>query len=174
MKRVLFFTFAIAMSVISCAPQRVIYKESECAPQRVIYKESEVRNLEPTQSAVVVPFVAELELISQQRVSELYTFDIVVTTAMLGEIENYKRNALLKTAQKYNADTMVGALISVDTDKKGKLEILVTGYPARYVNFRSMTKEEAWLNNTTHKGVVKTEDAANNQGGLVNLFNRNK
>lgn len=162
MKKFLFFTLVVAMCVMSCAPQRVIYKEAE------------VRNLEPAQNAVVVPLVAELELISPNRISEVYAYDVDVTTAMLGDIETYKRISLLNTAQKYGADTMVGALISVDTNKKGKLEVTVTGYPARYVNFRSMTKEDAWLNNATHNGVVGTEDVANNQRGLANLFNRNK
>ena len=162
MKKNLFFMFAVAMCAISCAPQRVIYKEAE------------VRNLEPAQNAVVVPLVAELELISPNRVSEVYAYDVDVTTAMLGDIETYKRISLLNTAQKYGADTMVGALISVDTNKKGKLEVTVTGYPARYVNFRSMTKEDVWLNDATNSGVVKTGDSMDRNGGLANLFNRNK
>ena len=133
MKR-LFLFFFVGFMLTSCN-----------APKRVIYREASGRNIEPAQGAVITPLVADLEIISQQSVRNTITFDVVVKTDMLGEIENFKRMALLQTAHKYNADTMVAALMNVDTNQNGNLEITVTGYPARYINFRPMTEKDQWI-----------------------------
>lgn len=127
------------------------------APQRIIYREASGRNIEPAQGAVITPMVADLEIITTESISNAITFDVKVTTAILGEIENYKRLALLNTARKYNADTMVAALTNVDTNKNGYLEITVTGYPAKYVNFHPMTESDLWITqfNDSEKKVEK-------------------
>ncbi len=163
MKKIIFSSFVIAMLATSCG-----------APQRILYREAEGRNIEPAQNAVITPMVAELQVLTEQSISETIQFDIFVTSAIIGEIENYKRIALLNVAKKYNADTMVGALISVDTNKRGYLEITITGYPARYTNFRSMTQDDLWISKFHDEHKNATKKGQSEKPSLLNLFNKNK
>ncbi len=112
---------------------------------KVRYREASGRNIEPKQNAVVVPMVAQLEVISDKRIEYVETFNEMVTTDLIKDIAAYKRIALLNATKEYDADTMVAALINVETDASGHLVITVYGYPARYKNFRSMKKEDKWL-----------------------------
>lgn len=163
MKRFL-LSFAVALFFISCS-----------TPQRIIYREASGRNIEPTQSAMITPMVADLKIITEQSVSNTIVYsDMPVTTAILGEIENYKRMAMLCTARKYNADTMVAALINVDTNDNGYLEITVTGYPARYVNFRSMSKDDLWISDFNTPAASNKKESKAPANLLPKLFNKNK
>ena len=160
MKKLFFFAIATTMVVTSC-----------CAPSYVIYREAEGRNIEPTQAAVVTPLVAELEVITELSISNVVDFDVLVTTDVVRDIENYKRIALLETAKKYKADTMLGALISVDTNDKGLLVVTVMGYPARYKNFRSMKQEDLWISNYNASN-TKTNANTEEKPSLLNIFNK--
>ena len=37
---------------------------------------------------------------------------------------------------------IIGAMVEVITNENGRLEITITGYPARYTNFRNATSED--------------------------------
>ncbi len=111
----------------------------------VHYREASGRNIEPKQNAVVVPMVAHLEVISDKRIEYVETFNETVTEELVEDIALYKRIALLNATKKYDADTMVAALINVETTEDGKLVITIYGYPARYKNFRSMKSDDQWL-----------------------------
>ena len=52
-----------------------------------------------------------------------------------------KKIALSRAAQAHNADILVGTTIDVVT-KDDRLEITVTGYPARYVKFRNVSEQD--------------------------------
>ncbi len=120
--------------------QKVSYSEN------ILYQESSGRNIEPMQNAVIVPLVANLELLSQTRIEYVEVFEGNVTRSVVNNIESYKKKALVNATEKYNADVMVAALINVDTRTDGNaLLVTVTGFPAKYVNFRNMTKEDTWL-----------------------------
>ena len=93
------------------------------APQQIIYREAEGRNIEPALNAVVKPLIADLQLISEQSISELHTFDVNVTTDILKDIDKYKNIALLRTIKEHNVDTLVGTIVNVDTNKDGKVDI---------------------------------------------------
>lgn len=147
---------------------------ASCVPQRMIYRESSGRNIEPAQSAVVTPILADLELVSDTKQTYVENTDCEVTPAAVAQIENYKNMALLNAAKKYNADTMVAAIINVDTDAYGKLVITVTGYPARYVNFRTMTEKDAWISNVNADRKVPIIETSKNttekKSGFLGLF----
>ncbi len=113
--------------------------------QKLRYREASGRNIEPKQNAVVVPMVAHLEVISDKRIEYVETFNETVTEELVEDIALYKRIALLNATKKYDADTMVAALINVETTEDGKLVITIYGYPARYKNFRSMKSDDQWL-----------------------------
>lgn len=137
MKKLLFAALA-AVAMSSC----VSYTYT---PPRLEYRESSGRNIEPMQNAVIVPMVADLELISETKIEHVETFEITITPDVIANVDSYKRVALVNASKKYNADTMVAALINVDTNEAGNLVITVTGFPARYAKFRSMTQDDQWL-----------------------------
>ncbi|MBR5807143.1 MAG: hypothetical protein IKY24_00840, partial [Alistipes sp.] len=115
------------------------------------------------------PLLAELQVLTDSSVCETINYDnFTVKSSNLKEIENYKKMAIYTVATKYNADTMVGALANVDTTPEGKLTITVTGYPARYVKFRTMEEKDTWITNFDKVG-KKSEKQSIKVDGLVNV-----
>ena len=61
-----------------------------------------------------------------------------VTPALLQNITEFKEIALSHAARAYNADVLVGLEKQIKYAGDGTIEsVTVTGYPAKYVNFRS-------------------------------------
>ncbi len=126
--------------------------------QKVLYQEAAGRNIEPTQNAVIVPLVAELELLSETKIEYVETFELPVTNQVVQNVDAYKRVALVNATKQYNADTMVAALISVLTRADGNaLIITVTGFPAKYKNWRCMTSNDSWLLWSNQKNQQSTQ-----------------
>lgn len=111
------------------------------------YEEHSSRNIEPQQNVVTVPIVADVELLSQEKIT--YTESFYCPKADLGNVDNYKYVALARAIKQYEADFMIGALFDVKYIKKGRhLEVTVTGFPAKYKEFRKATPDDQWfLNN---------------------------
>ncbi len=140
MKRFLFLIAAVALA-------------SSCSVMREVnYKEFKARNIEPRQDALVVPLKAEMELTTDGRIDKSMTYTLrkeqPLTTNYL---EERKAETLAATAQAYNADVIIGALTSVNYEEgKGKVRTLtvrVTGYPARYVDFRNIDCQDSVMMN---------------------------
>lgn len=118
---------------------------SSCSVMRQVdYKEFSARNIEPRQDALITPMKADMELTTDQRIDKTMTFTLKKNQPLtVGFIAERKKEALAEAAQSYNADVIIGALTSVNyvDGKSGKnrtLSIRITGYPARYVNFRNI------------------------------------
>lgn len=110
------------------------------------YQESSVRILEPEQSMLLSPVMADLE-VSEHKVSHIEKeafADIIITPQVITNISEFKKIALSRAAKVHNADVLVGTIIDVVT-KNNRLEITVSGYPAFYRNFRSATAADAEL-----------------------------
>ena len=60
-------------------------------------------------------------------------------------IPDFKKVALSRAARKYEADVIVGATVDVVTNSLGRIEITISGYPARYTNFRNATAQDVSL-----------------------------
>ena len=159
----LFFILPISMIMASCA-----------TTNNVAYREYSARNTEPTQSPIVVaPLLAELEILTEQSVSNTIVYeDFIVQASNVQEIDNYKKLAVYTIASKYNADTMVGALVNVDTTVYGKLSITVTGYPARYIKFRTMEEKDVWITKMNKEDKTSNDDKKQptKAGGLLNIL----
>ncbi len=128
--------------------------------QKLTYTESSTRNVEPHASALIAPIVADLELVSETKIAPYEK--IVpgeVTPQLIARIDGWKKLALSEAAQKYDADLLIGATITVDT-VDGRLVIVVSGWPARYVNFRHATADDAWM--TSFHQVTGGESALTN------------
>ena len=132
---------AVAILATSCTLQQTPPPNVEHA-----YYESSVRILEPEQSMLLSPVMADLE-VSKYKVThtEREAFvNVSITPAVIENIAEFKKIALSRAAKAHNADVLVGTIIDVATVNK-RLEITVSGYPAYYRNFRTATKEDAEL-----------------------------
>ena len=69
---------------------------------------------------------------------------MIVTSDVVKNIMVYKSIALSKAAKAAGADIIVAAEITVETVNQ-HLVITVTGYPAKYTNFRNATEQDIRL-----------------------------
>lgn len=110
------------------------------------YRESSARNIEPRQGMIVVPLVADLQVISEDRIKPYEeVFPYVVTPAIVDLVPAFKKTAFLNAARANNADAIVGSSVDVNTTGEGYLKITISGYPAKYTNFRNATKDDVWM-----------------------------
>lgn len=160
MKKVLLtLLFAFGIANISFA-QRGMTLES------VDYMESSARKMDMSHGIFTTPFVADIELVPivdeitgkrynikredgtienvkriEYKVSDPFKNYAVTSSLINTSINTFKAIALAETAKKFDADLIVGVLIDVrtnlNTEGVGTLEIIVSGYPARYCNFRT-------------------------------------
>lgn len=109
------------------------------------YEERGSRNVEPQHQVVTVPIVADVEILSTEKISYSETFNKVD----LRYAENYKYVAMAHAIKQYNADFLIGAMFDLNYNSKGRtLEVIVTGFPAKYKEFRKATPADQWfLNN---------------------------
>ena len=136
---------------------------------RIDYMESSTENLEPQNMIMTSPMIADLKVIGDQiTYTETEAFkDIEVTRWVIDAIPNFKRIALCKAARQYNADLIIGATIDVVTNKDGRLEITVVGYPAKYTKFRNATKEDVELVKEGYKVIVNKGIDLDNPSNVV-------
>lgn len=181
-KVLLTLMFIIGMANVSFA-QRSMTVET------VDYMESSARELPFTHNILTTPFVADLELVHQdvetnetdpdtgkkkkipvriEYVEKEAFKNYIVTTGLISNIPTFKAIALANAAKEHEADIILGALVTVrtvlDEEGLGKLEITVSGYPARYCNFRTADQDEldriktaAYSNSQSNRSDVVTE-----------------
>ena len=59
------------------------------------------------------------------------------------QLDNFKTRSLYKAAREADADIIVAATFNARSDEKGKKVIIeVSGFPGKYVNFRTATKQD--------------------------------
>ncbi|MGN0186437.1 MAG: hypothetical protein ACI392_01655 [Paludibacteraceae bacterium] len=63
-------------------------------------------------------------------------------------VREYKERLIAKVLKTNSSDVLIGTLVEVTTNADGFLVMTVTGYPAKYVNFRSATEADQWKVNT--------------------------
>ena len=163
MRKLMFFSMFVILIASSCSTmknqkQRENPREEPDmkTTEKTYYMESSTQNLEPQNTIMASPMIADLKVIGDQIVyTEKEAFkDVEVTTKVIDAISTFKRIALCKAARKYNADLIIGATIDVITNKDGRLEITVVGYPAKYTKFRNATKADIELVKEGYKVIV--------------------
>lgn len=100
--------------------------------------------VEPTHGIIMNPMIADLEMIGNEKVSYKETFKVVLDKSSTNKIQIYKDIALAHAEKEYKADVMVAAHFEVHATES-EIEIVVTGYPAFYKNFRPATKKDRWM-----------------------------
>lgn len=138
MKRILFVLAMASLSLAAFAQRDT----------RVVYQESSTRTLEPDHYMMTAPLIADV-VVSPDKITytEKEAYKIFPVTAGNAEqikamMPELKKIALSKAAKIYDADLLVGTIIDVITNDAGLLEITVSGYPAKYTNFRNATKTD--------------------------------
>lgn len=147
MKKVLFAAVITAL----CASCAVTQPAPAPAPSPNVvrvaeYQEFSARNLEPEQTMLVSPVIADLE-VSETKVyhveREVFA-ESEINESVLNNIAEFKKIALSRAARAYDADVMVGTIMDVVVED-GQLVVTVSGYPAKYKNFRVATIKDTEL-----------------------------
>jgi hypothetical protein len=139
MKKTILLLLTIASLATSCS--KPLYVTS--------YSSTESREFEPRQGVVVTPLVADMKILSQKPVEDSIIFKILVTTIPSDQITSWvsecKKEALSVMIKKYKADAIVAPLTDVTTTSEGFMKIYISGYPAKYENFRNATTSDTWM-----------------------------
>jgi hypothetical protein len=134
MKKAL-LTFCLALSTVitvSAADD----KESK------LFEEAYARDEEPATVVYIHPQIADMQMLSKDReVYGPYRFKLIKPgSVMEGELENAKARALYRATMESDADLMIGSLYDsyiVENDER-YIMVEVSGYPAKYTNFRPL------------------------------------
>lgn len=139
MKRLIIALFAIISLVTSCSTPMYVTS----------YKSTESREFEPRQGVVITPLIADMNVLSQKPVEDSIIFKILVATIPSDQINTWvsecKKEALSIMIKKYKADAIVAPLTDVTTTSEGLMKIHISGYPAKYENFRKATTSDTWM-----------------------------
>lgn len=147
----------LAIVVSSCRPMTYVEESVQVAVTEITtdYSESTSRILDAESNLLVMPIVANLDVEKKKFVHvEREAFaDIKVTNASIANIDKYKRIALGRATKACGADILISPNIEVVTEDS-RFVITVTGYPAKYKDFRNATAKDVEL--------VKDANEANN------------
>lgn len=110
------------------------------------FEQSQSRIIEPKQDVFIKPLVAEIKILNNEARQDFgpYEFDIPSIDALtFDQLDNFKTRSLYKAARESNADIIVAATFNARSDAKGKKIIIeVSGFPGKYVNFRTATEAD--------------------------------
>lgn len=136
------------IATMTCSAQR---KSNVSTEKPKTMEQSIARMVEPEIKVFVQPKIAELQIMGNQKRQYYgpYRYPIKSPeTLTQGEVENNKACALFEAVKSEDADAMVEPLFNVyclDGDSK-TLYIEISGFPAKYVNFRNVGEGEPGAN----------------------------
>ena len=138
----------LAIVVSSCRPMTYVQESVQVAVTETTtdYSESTSRVLDAESNLLVMPIIANLDVAKTKFVHvERDAFaDIMVKNDSIANIDKYKRAALGCATKASGADILISPNIEVVTDD-GRFVITVTGYPAKYKDFRNATAKDIEL-----------------------------
>lgn len=123
-----------------------------------VVTQNQAKLLEPSQGATIHPIVAELKMLTSERISFKYSFNVESLSTVLPYLTDLKISALAAALNQpqYMADVMIAALFQIQSSADGtKLEITVTGFPAKYHNFRNAKPDDTWMLSMTRDDSYK-------------------
>lgn len=105
------------------------------------YEGNSVTVMEPGANVSTTPIIAD-ESICGERFTETVVFDqFPARRRNLRYVEDFQAMALAQLARDHGADFIITTQVNVST-QDGCFAVTVTGYPAKYVNFRKPTEED--------------------------------
>ena len=131
--------FLVAITVASCFPTY----DPPTIPSRSRLRNTATYTGVAVQPPVVPPLIADLDVAKEKIRHNEFPSEALLRT----EFENILNTAIKNALEIYgNADVLIGLEYQVKTNDDGVIEtVTVTGYPAKYVNFRH-PEETVWLN----------------------------
>ena len=172
-------------AVLCMAITNKAFAQKEAYNENYWYNSTAARNLEASHEMMVTPLLADVKLqpVGRQVFGEdrFYYVDIEASDAWKAQtIDQLKRQALFDFTKEFQADVIIGALISAQTvdenkdglvDREGnryKVRITISGYPANYVNFRNATQNDRWIKEQMLKGNNdRNSDVTDSRSGTV-------
>lgn len=159
MKRLL-FTLSLAISVTMAGFSAEPEKENR------LFEEAYARDEEPATVVYIHPQIADMQMLSTSReVYGPYRFKLQKAGCVMeGELDNDKARALYRATMESDADLMIGTLYDsyiVETDDR-YISVEVSGYPAKYVNFRPLPLDTN-TNNMIRECYTNNPDAIKNR-----------
>lgn len=127
----------------------------------VVFEEATAREAYPNVAVFVFPQICDLKMLSEQRV-EYGPFEFALSKDLSSmseaELANDKTRALQQACQLDGADLIIEPLYTTTVyDKNNKtLVIKVSGYPAKYVNFRSLKADDMKMIQTLYPHGVES------------------
>jgi len=126
------------------------------AGQTVLVEQSQSRVIEPKQDVFLVPLIADIQVTDKQVRQDYGPYTIPVN--MLPQSATFedavswlKASALYRANREADSDVIVAATFNIKSDDKGKNYLVtVSGYPAKFINFRPLKLDKAedyeWIN----------------------------
>lgn len=96
-------------------------------------------NIVNVDTRIVAALIADID-VANTRVTKSKKF--FLTKFSEEELEFQKQNLIKFKCLEIGADTLVDVKLIIKRNKIGILELIISGYPAYYKNFRNMTQEE--------------------------------
>ncbi len=133
----------ILLSIVAVVATATAFAQSK---SQVQYQETQARLLDITSNAYVRPLTVELKIKGEERIRETVTIpkDIALS-AMKGDPSNWRSYAVYEVSRRKNCDVIVAATFNILFDEvRGDkdVSIEVVGYPADFVNWQTLTKED--------------------------------
>jgi len=114
------------------------------AAGQALVEHAQSRVIEPKQDVFIVPLVADIQVTDKQVRQDYgpfqFSFDKVAGLTTYEDIVSWlKASALYNANREADSDLIVAATFKITTDAKAKgYVVTVSGYPAKFVNFRSL------------------------------------
>lgn len=127
------FTFALLVAMIFAS----------CSTTKISYEEYMTRQAEPVMiNPYIAPTIADLDISeTKETVNETFKNDLTLKSKFDNKsVEAWKEATLAKMMKEFNSDVIVAPSYNITTSKDMKnITVEISGYPAKYVNFRSLS-----------------------------------
>lgn len=167
MKRVALMLSILMLACTAAYAQRRAAAQQE---ETKTFEEAMTRMVEPEVKVYVRPKIADLSINSPERqYYGPYTYK-VKNTLTEWEFENLKTRALYQATKEADADVMVATIFDSYTleSDENTLVIEISGFPAKYVNFRNFGESESdfemakWVYPAAYSPQAKEQQQNNN------------
>lgn len=133
------FTLLLAMLAMATYAQKNVHNITQ----------AQARLIESEFSVITAPVIGELGDISPKKIIdslEFYIGNFRDAHDIVANLDDYKRYTIAHYCTKSGYDLIINPLFQVSTNPEGdKLKVVVTGFPAKYKNFRPATEKDEWM-----------------------------
>ncbi len=152
MKRSIFLCLILLTALTGFAQRKTV------EPQKTL-EQAIARSVEPEIRVFIHPQIAEIEMLSTEKMEYgPYKFSLKEPEKLNQYlVEQLKVIALFRATKEAKADILVGSLFDIymlDNDPKN-LYIDLSGYPAKYVNFKNLEGSDINMVNTIYPASLK-------------------